>query len=189
MQWYSCSYKSLSGIFSLVLLHHESMIMPCKKPSVPKHRHYSRDLKRRVIYQTDVLGLTSTEVSINLDIPLRVVQHVKQTWNEIGEVCRDRTAIGRAPLMQPGHCEVSTHTFMTGIPQSPYFHLWLVSSRSIGAFSRYLPGWAAGAAWRATQHKGFHIHNLQYLEATQNYIQEGKFTVFPHPKSKTNIQM
>jgi transposase len=83
--------------------------MPRKKPLVPKRRHYSRDLKRRVIYQAGVLGRTSTEISFNLDIPLRVVQRVKQTWNEIGEVCKDRTAMGRAPLMQPEHCEVSNH--------------------------------------------------------------------------------
>lgn len=81
--------------------------MPRKKPLVPKRRYYSRDLKRRVIYQAEVLGYTSTEISINLDIPLRVIQRVKQTWNEIGEVCKDRTAIGRAPLMHPEHCEVS----------------------------------------------------------------------------------
>ena len=92
-------------------------IMPRKNPLVPKRRHYSRDLKRRVIYQAEVLGQTSTEISINLDIPLRVVQRVKYTWNEIGEVCRDRTAMGRAPLMRPEHCEVST---CTGIPQSQF---------------------------------------------------------------------
>ena len=86
-----------------------SLIMPRKKPLVPKRRHYSRDLKRRVIYQAEVLGRTSTEISINLDIPLRVVQRVKQTWNEIGEVCKDRTGIGRAPLMHPEHCEVSNY--------------------------------------------------------------------------------
>ncbi|KAF8804711.1 hypothetical protein BYT27DRAFT_7213829 [Phlegmacium glaucopus] len=79
--------------------------MPRKKPLVPKRRHYSRDLKRRVIYQANVLHQTSTEISINLDIPLRVVQRVKQTWNEIGEVCKDRTKVGRAPLMRPEHCE------------------------------------------------------------------------------------
>jgi hypothetical protein len=34
-----------------------------------------------------------------LDMPLRVVQRVRQVWNEIGEVARHRTRSGRAPLM------------------------------------------------------------------------------------------
>ncbi|KAJ7230132.1 hypothetical protein GGX14DRAFT_337654, partial [Mycena pura] len=46
-----------------------------------------------------------TEIAISLDMPVRVVQRVIQTWNEIGEVCRDRRYIGRAPLMSPNHCK------------------------------------------------------------------------------------
>ncbi|KAJ7771327.1 hypothetical protein DFH07DRAFT_714913, partial [Mycena maculata] len=42
---------------------------------------------------------SSTEIAIMLDMPLRVVQRVRQVWNEIGEVCRQRTRSGRAPLM------------------------------------------------------------------------------------------
>ena len=108
--------------------------MPRKKPVVPKRRHYSRDLKQRVIYQVAVLGRTSTEISINLDIPLRVIQRVIQTWNQIGEVCRDRTT-GRAPLMQPEHCEVSNYLWSVSIIIS---ETGLVYACSIGALSRYL---------------------------------------------------
>ena len=105
-----------------------SLIMPRKKPLVPKRRNYSRDLKRRVIYQAEVLDQTSTEISINLDIPLRVIQRVKQTWNEIGEVCKDRTAIGRAPLMHPEHCEVSNHfAYMYGLCLNSYLRVSLCS--------------------------------------------------------------
>ena len=146
--------------------------MPCKKPLVPKRRHYSRDLKRRIIYQAEVLARTSTEISINLDIPLRVIQRVKQTWNEIGEVCKDRTAMGRAPLMHPEHCKVSSH-FTHGLCLNSHL-LESVSARSIGTFSRYLSGWTAGTTRGATQHKGFHFHNFQYLETTWNYVQEGE---------------
>ncbi|KAF8239291.1 hypothetical protein L208DRAFT_1471778 [Tricholoma matsutake] len=32
-------------------------------------------------------------------MPLRVIQRVKRTWNEIGDVCRDRQHQGRAPLL------------------------------------------------------------------------------------------
>ena len=44
--------------------------MARKKPIVPLCRHYSRDLKHHVIYQSQVLGLKSTEVAINLNIPV-----------------------------------------------------------------------------------------------------------------------
>ena len=77
-----------------------------KKPIVPLRKHYSRDLKHCVVYQSEVLCMKSTEVAINLDIPLQVVQRVKRTWHEIGEVCRDRHAARRAPLLKPEHCEV-----------------------------------------------------------------------------------
>ncbi|KAJ6516553.1 hypothetical protein C8R47DRAFT_954146, partial [Mycena vitilis] len=41
----------------------------------------------------------STQISVLLDMPLRVVQRVRQVWSEIGEVARDRTRAGRSPLM------------------------------------------------------------------------------------------
>ncbi|KAJ7140339.1 hypothetical protein C8R46DRAFT_849173, partial [Mycena filopes] len=46
---------------------------------------------------------TSTEIAIDLDMPLRVVQRVKRTWNEIGEVSRERRYLGRSPIMSPAH--------------------------------------------------------------------------------------
>ncbi|KAJ7626238.1 hypothetical protein B0H17DRAFT_849791, partial [Mycena rosella] len=39
------------------------------------------------------------EISILLDMPIRVVQRVRQVWNEIGEVGRQRARSGREPLM------------------------------------------------------------------------------------------
>ncbi|KAJ7778716.1 hypothetical protein DFH07DRAFT_715713, partial [Mycena maculata] len=45
----------------------------------------------------------STAIAIDLDMPLCVVQRIKQTWQEIGEVCRDRRHVGRAPLMSPAN--------------------------------------------------------------------------------------
>ncbi|KIM73865.1 hypothetical protein PILCRDRAFT_717017 [Piloderma croceum F 1598] len=73
--------------------------MPRKAPLRPLRRHYSRDLKKRIIYQTQILGKSSTQIAIDLDMDLRVVQRVKQTWNEIGNVCRDRKYKGRSPVM------------------------------------------------------------------------------------------
>jgi hypothetical protein len=60
----------------------------CKKANPIRHT-YLRDLKRRVIYQAFTLSLSSTVVSISLDIPLRVVQRIchGRNWRTIGEVC------------------------------------------------------------------------------------------------------
>lgn len=83
--------------------------MARKKPTIPQRHHYSRDLKRTVIYQAYTLGLSNAEISASLDMPLRVVQRVRQMWDEIGEVCRDRTRAGRAPLMSSQ--AVTVHSF------------------------------------------------------------------------------
>ncbi|KAJ6540644.1 hypothetical protein B0H19DRAFT_855328, partial [Mycena capillaripes] len=41
----------------------------------------------------------SAEIALLLDMPLRVVQRVRQVWNEIGEVSPQRARSGRQPLM------------------------------------------------------------------------------------------
>jgi hypothetical protein len=83
--------------------------MPRKARAIPLRQTYSRDLKHRVIYQSKVLGYPSTKISISLDMPLRCVQRVCRMWDEVGEVCKDRTRIGRAPLMSSDAVEVSLH--------------------------------------------------------------------------------
>ena len=60
----------------------------------------------RVIYQALTLKKKTTRIAIDLDIPLRVVQRVLRSWREIGEVCKDRTVVGRAPLMKPAEVKV-----------------------------------------------------------------------------------
>jgi hypothetical protein len=84
--------------------------MPRKPRSKPLRQHYTRDLKRRVIYQAEVLGYSSTKIAIELSMPLTVVQRVRRTWSEIGEVCRDRKYKGRAPLMSTTAVSVSLHS-------------------------------------------------------------------------------
>jgi hypothetical protein len=56
------------------------------------------------------LHLSSTEIAIMLDMPLRVAQHARQVWNEIGEVARQRTRSGRAPLMLRDSVDVRNNT-------------------------------------------------------------------------------
>ena len=80
--------------------------MPRKCPAKPVRQVYSRDLKRHVIYQAKVLGKLFTQIAIDLDMDLRVVQCVKQTWREIGDVCRDRKYKGRPPLMSSVEIDV-----------------------------------------------------------------------------------
>ncbi|KAJ6532396.1 hypothetical protein B0H19DRAFT_1005033, partial [Mycena capillaripes] len=79
--------------------------MARKKPATAVRNHYSKDLKERVIYQAYILEKDSKEIAHDLNMPLRVVQRVKEMWAEIGEVCRDRRHKGRAPLMSSSNCK------------------------------------------------------------------------------------
>ncbi len=88
--------------------------MPRRKPTVYVRRQYSIDLKQRIIYQAYTLGKTSTEITIDLDVPLRVVQRVKQTWNHIGRVCRPREFMGRHPLLSPEQTQVCVPHYVVG---------------------------------------------------------------------------
>ncbi|KAJ7182124.1 hypothetical protein C8R46DRAFT_885205 [Mycena filopes] len=77
--------------------------MPRVKPIEAARTHSTKDLKQRVIYQAFTLGKRTTQIAIDLNMPLRVVQRCITTWREIGEVARDRTYIGRAPMLSPEH--------------------------------------------------------------------------------------
>ncbi|KAJ7662385.1 hypothetical protein B0H17DRAFT_873593, partial [Mycena rosella] len=61
----------------------------------------------------------TTQIAIDLDIPLRVVQRVITTWREIGEVCRNRSYIGRSPMLSPDH----TKFMLALIDHSPDIYL------------------------------------------------------------------
>ena len=52
-------------------------------------RHYTRDLRDRVLYQHNILGKTTTNIARDLDISLHVVQRTLQVWKEISDVLRD----------------------------------------------------------------------------------------------------
>lgn len=60
-----------------------------------KRRHYSKDLKQRVVHQSKILGYSTTQIAENLDMSLRVVQNVLQLYDEVGEVVRDPKTYGR----------------------------------------------------------------------------------------------
>ena len=121
-------------------------IMPRKKRSTPLRRHYSRDLKKRVIYQAFTLSKSSTAIAVDLDMPLRVVQRIKRTWFEIGEVCRDRSYKGRHPLLSPLQTKVSIEALENA---ACVFNL--VSTGITGTFSGLVPGQDTRTARRTAQ--------------------------------------
>ena len=55
--------------------------------------------------------MSSMEITINLDMLLRVMQHVLYTWDEIGAVVRELQKLGWAHLMMTGQISVSTTYF------------------------------------------------------------------------------
>uniref|UniRef100_A0A0W0EZ79 Transposase n=1 Tax=Moniliophthora roreri TaxID=221103 RepID=A0A0W0EZ79_MONRR len=75
--------------------------MPCKKRIYPLQNAFSPDLKCQVIHQAFTLGKSSTQIAIDLNMPLHIVQRVKQTWRELGMVCRDRHGKGWSGLLSP----------------------------------------------------------------------------------------
>ncbi|KAJ7198941.1 hypothetical protein GGX14DRAFT_325846, partial [Mycena pura] len=60
-----------------------------------------------------------TQTAISLNMPLRVVQRIKQTWREIGEVCRDRKYQGRSPMLS----QVNTKFMLALLDRSPDMYL------------------------------------------------------------------
>ncbi|KAJ7260629.1 hypothetical protein C8J57DRAFT_1514561 [Mycena rebaudengoi] len=93
--------------------------MPRKLNPHLQRTQYSNDLKQQVIYQAFTLEKETTQIVIDLNMFLCVAQHVLMTWEEIGEVCRDRSHIGRTPILSPEQM-----TFMlTLIDDSPDIYL------------------------------------------------------------------
>ena len=74
-------------------------------------RRYSKDVKKLVIYQLSVLNMLTTDIAVNLDMPVCVVQWVLQTWDEIGAVVREPKTLGQACLMTTEQVRVSLTLF------------------------------------------------------------------------------
>ncbi|KAJ6586665.1 hypothetical protein B0H10DRAFT_1628922, partial [Mycena sp. CBHHK59/15] len=65
----------------------------------------------------------STQIAISLNMPLRVVQRIKQTWREIGEVCRDRKHLGRSPMLLQANTSASLQFMLALLDHSPDMYL------------------------------------------------------------------
>ena len=106
-----------------------------EKVVVKSRRHYSKDLRERIIYQSWVLGKSTSEISVDLDISLRVVQHTIQLWNEIGDVVQDPKEYsqrGRPRLMDSVACNVRDTTSWELLGTNPHaqYLLRLLDHRS-----------------------------------------------------------
>lgn len=116
--------------------------MPWKWQGIPIRKHYSEDLKQRVIYQAFTLAKKSTKITINLDMPVCVVQQVKCTWMEIGHVCHTQQFLGRHPLLSPNEVVVSIPIHILWFPPSDIplnFVFYVVHVGLDWALTRYLP--------------------------------------------------
>ena len=85
-------------------------LMPPSHPATC--RHYSKDVKELVIYQWLTLGRSTTEIAMDLNMSLRVVQCILKLYEEIGEVVKDpktHAKRGKAKLLDAHSVEVS-HT-------------------------------------------------------------------------------
>ena len=79
-------------------------------PPTPR-RCYSKDVKKLVIYQSNVLNMSTTDIAVNLDMPVHVVQRVLQTLDKIRAVVRELKTLGRACLMTTEQVQVSLTLF------------------------------------------------------------------------------
>ena len=86
------------------------LIFKTTMPPTP-HRRYSKDIKKLVIYQSNVLDMSTMDLTVNLDMPVRVVQWVLQTCDEIRAVVREPKTLGWAHLMTTEQVQVSLTLF------------------------------------------------------------------------------
>jgi len=85
---------------STATMHHSALPkMPHETLLRPLWRHYSCNLERHIIYQTQILEKSLTQIAIDFDINLRVIQRVKQTRDGIGGTCGDRRCKGWSLVM------------------------------------------------------------------------------------------
>ena len=72
----------------------------------PRHQHYSKDFRARVIHQKFKLNKQTPDIAIDLDMSLRVVQWTIKLWHEVGDVVAEPKKLSRAPIMSPTQIQV-----------------------------------------------------------------------------------
>jgi hypothetical protein len=118
-----------------IITTYSSTAMPRRQPLTCVWQSYSRDVKLLVLHQSYVLGNSSTVTAINLNMDVRVVQRVKQTFKATGEVCKVQKGIGRPPLLTIAAIEVNVQFY------SVFSHLYSIPAYdwSPGTLSRPIP--------------------------------------------------
>ena len=89
-------------------------------------KHYSKDLKQHIIYQSLTLGYSTMEIAKNLDMSLHVVRQMLQLWRENGNVVQDPQTYARqdrAQLLDTGCIEVSLTIQHSSIDIDSYCNL------------------------------------------------------------------
>ncbi|KAJ7659642.1 hypothetical protein DFH06DRAFT_1130413 [Mycena polygramma] len=111
-------------------------------------------------------------------MPLRVVQRVRQVWNEVGEVCRQRVRSGREPLMsreavdlsKPAaeRCEEARRNFVFEVGKYPADYLVTADESAVNILTTYrLNGWS---------YKGTQARKACYFGRGTRYEILSKFT-------------
>jgi len=147
--------------------------MPWKWNLSPAWVQYSRDLKQRVVYQSYTLMKTTTEIAIDLNMPVRVVQRVLTNWQEIGDVCKDQACMGRAPLMQQSSVKVCISICALSGTDLMILRTGIADAWAPWTVSWHVPRWNSRAVGRTAQHHRFPSHNLQNPSLAGNHIQKG----------------
>ena len=49
---------------------------------------------------------TTTEIAINLNMPVHAIKHILMNWQKTGDVCKDQAHMGRAALMKKSSVKV-----------------------------------------------------------------------------------
>ncbi|KAF8078346.1 hypothetical protein FPV67DRAFT_1382651, partial [Lyophyllum atratum] len=111
---------------------------------------------------------STTEISINLNIPLRVVQRAIQTWNKIGEVCRNRRHMGRAPLLSPAH----TRFLLALLEHSPDMYLDEIQEQMLEQHDINI---SIPAIWRTLKRLGIGLKKLSKMAAERSEEVRRKF--------------
>ncbi|KAJ4467147.1 hypothetical protein C8J55DRAFT_381686, partial [Lentinula edodes] len=104
-----------------------------------------------------------TKIAIELDMPLRVVQRIRQNWNEIKDVCKERKQIGQSPVMRPDACKL-----MFGlIEHSPDIYLDEIQDELYYAYDLML---SISTIWRTLRRLG--IRNKRLSKAAFERCEE-----------------
>jgi hypothetical protein len=88
-------------------LFHSLDAMPRPLNPNPIGKNYTKDLRDRVIHQKFRLQKKTTDIAIDLDMSLRVVQCTIKLWHDIRDVVAAPNAISWAPMMSQTQTEAS----------------------------------------------------------------------------------